>query len=84
MSDNEKIYFDDDFDWVKEYEEVTATPKPKIKKKPRNDWVAPKKFTMLGMSAEESETAIAVIFGMIFVPTFVGSLIGYMIWYFKQ
>lgn len=83
--DNEEIYFDDDFDWVKEYEEVT-TPKSKkaSKKIPRNDWVAPKKFTMLGMSAEETETAVTVIFGMLFISTFVGSLIGYMVWYFKQ
>ena len=93
MSD-EIIYFPDDdgwdnseIDWVKEFEEVTATKpksKPKVKKKPRNDWVAPKKFTMLGMSAEETETTVTVIFGMLFVSTFVGSLIGYMTWYFKQ
>jgi len=81
----EIIYFDDNMDWVKEYEQVTAPKKkskPKIK--PHNEYIPKKRLTLLGMDEEDTETAIAVILGSIFMILLLGSLIGYMIWYFNQ
>jgi len=84
---NEQIFFDDEimdfndlnFDLEHEFqikeEKKEEEPKQKIIKQSKNS---------LGLTEDEMETFLAILVGILFNILFVGGLVWYMTWYFKQ
>ena len=78
IKSDELIFFDDppnldNLFEVKKNEELfeVKKPKPIVKNK-------------LGLTEDETELVLALTLAILFLVIFVGTLIGYSLWYFKQ
>jgi len=83
-SKTEQIFFDDeivdfgDLNFDLEHEariEKEEKPKKKIIEQPKNS---------LGLTEDEMDTFLAVVIAVLFNILFVGILVWYTLWYFKQ
>lgn len=81
----EIIFFDEDDtnEWLKEY---TSPSKPKRQsiQNTVSKTTKTKSYTILGLDAEEFEIVILFLVGGFFLIILESSLIGYMLWFFKQ
>lgn len=93
----EEIYFiddncdngilDDDFLWDDDFltPQSTKSCKSTSVKSCKYDINQEKKgYTVLGLNPAETETVIAAIIGALFLIIFVGGMMSYTLWYFKQ